>query len=73
MAKKNNITVIRTSKVMAESFGKCDNVFWYTDVDENDNTLYFLLDNRKGKKDPKKFDSFDGLYDAVVELNKKER
>ena len=66
--KKDKISVIRTSKAMAESFGKCDNVFWYTDVDKDGSPLYFLLDNRKGKKDPKKFNSFDELYNVVTEL-----
>ena len=70
MAKKNPVTnVIRIQKVNAPSI-QSKQVFYYIDTkkDEEGNITgvsYFLLDNRKGKKDIKEFDSLKALEDSL--------
>lgn len=71
MAKKKDeiINIIRISKSNVPSI-QSKQVFYYIDSkkDEEGKVIgvsYFLLDNRKGKKDIKEFDSLKALEDSL--------
>lgn len=70
MAKKNNIErIVRISKTNVPSI-QSKQVFYYIDSKKDEEgkiigVSYFLLDNRKGKKEITEFDSLKDLEDSI--------
>lgn len=70
MTKKNNIErIVRISKTNVPSI-QSKQVFYYIDSKKDEEgkiigVSYFLLDNRKGKKEITEFDSLKELEDSI--------